>query len=132
VGNETKLNSKDKIEAALSEADKMPTEIKIRVEESVGTHLAKIRDYRICVEHYAPLAFGFGALDIWQHPQGWSHIQARIPDNPKAQSVDRYKFDGNLDALTYGIERTVEVVHLMDELVVAFQKEVEPQGRVTP
>jgi hypothetical protein len=114
-----KEGSKDNLNKVLSEANSMPAGLRERIERSFAQYGERSREYRISVEHYAPLEFGRGTVDYLQHHGGSSYVRARIPDNPSANSRQRFVFSGKNDALEYGAELTTELTELTLEIVPA-------------
>lgn len=48
----------------------------------------------------------------------------RIPDNPECRSKAKFRYDRNMDALTYGWEATNELVEMSEAIIEAVGQHV--------
>jgi hypothetical protein len=86
----------------------------------------KMTAYRDCIQHYVPVTFGIQtasmervAGDIWS-------VRLRLPDNPERKSQPAFKFEKNLDALTYGWELANEVMNVATVIFSRISAQDEP------
>ena len=57
----------------------------------------------------------------------WS-TRMLIPDNPEVRSKVKFRFDNNIDALSFAWDSTIEVVTLVNNIVGALSSAKENDG----
>jgi hypothetical protein len=103
----------------LPACSKLPPELRNTLELSWQGYGERLTDYRDCVIHYAPIAFGLGTAWMQKLDGGVWSVLMRIPDNPEAQSQSAFTFAQGLDALTYGWELSNEIVRVATAIMMA-------------
>lgn len=78
-----------------------------------GTRADAYRDF---IHHYFPLDRGFSQARMVRVGNNvWSGSML-IPDNPEDKSPGRFRYDSDIDALTFGWELTVQLLEVMERV----------------
>jgi len=83
--------------------------------KSWNTFGKKLKDYRDCVAHYAPLNDGGTTCWMNWYAKRWGMI-VRLPANPKAQSRNAFDFDSGPEALSYCHSVACHLVDLCESM----------------
>ena len=110
----------------LSACNKLPTDLKSTLETSWDLYGEKMTAYRDCVQHYVPVTFGMQTASMERVSGGIWSVRLRLPDNPEGRSQPAFKFEKNLDALTYGWELANEVMNVATTVFARIPAQREP------
>lgn len=100
----------------------IPIELKERLEKSWNTVGEKLTDYRDCIQHYSPIYFGLTSVHMNKIDDGPWSVSVLIPDNPKARSMSKFKFEKNIDALDFGWKSAAEILDISSLILEAIKK----------
>lgn len=101
----------------LKNCKSIPASLRDRLETSWSNFGEKITDYRDCIQHYVPMGTRLPAARMEKlNGQVWSAMLL-VPDNPDARSAQQFRYDKEIDALTYGWKVTNEAFTVMQELL---------------
>lgn len=95
--------------ALLRNRDSLPADVHSAFSESWKNYGIWLTQYRDCISHYVPVDFPFASIQLECLESGIWTALARIPDNPDAKSKEAFKFEKNIDALSYSWGLTVEI-----------------------
>jgi hypothetical protein len=114
-------------ERTLRLCDGLPMDLDEQLHLSWAQFGTKIKDYRDCIQHYVPIGGPMSAArmvklqgDIWSTTL-W------IPNNPEARSHKKFRYDSEIDALTYGWELTNEMLEIAHKIVQAVPEQDSSQ-----
>jgi hypothetical protein len=107
----------------------LPAELKTRLETSWHRFGSQLNAYRDCIHHYVQLGRALPHAIVRILPGGAWSTWSPIPDNPDARSQKAFRFEGRLDALTYGWELTTEVVDATRTVVDHLARTSPPEVR---
>jgi len=106
-------------EKALPLCKDLPEKLKQQLNSSWARFGDKLKHYRDCIQHYIPIGSSrFCALMTRLKSGVWS-TSIWIPDNPEVRSYEQFRYDCELDALSYGWELTNEMVDVVHSIVNA-------------
>lgn len=103
-------------EKTLAACRNLPAPLRDTLVHSWSTHGTKLKEYRDCIQHYAPVTFGYETAVTRPLKNGLWSVQIRIPDNPSSKSKPQFRFLLGLDALTYAWEVTNELVYIVNAI----------------
>lgn len=104
-------------EKTVARCTKLPSALRERLDQSWTVFGEKLKEYRDCIEHYIHLGGLMPYAFMERLDNGLWTAWLRIPDNPQARSAESFRYDCDLDALTYGWTVTDEVVKLSHALI---------------
>lgn len=82
--------------------NRLPSGLAQDIRENWDTLGSRMKEYRDCIQHYAPVAYSQGTVYMERGPADAWTMRALIPDNPEIRTAKRFTFSHNLDALTLG------------------------------
>lgn len=88
----------------------------------------KAKSYRDCIQHYCDFGSTSWSMAELLHGNIWSVI-VRIPDNPEVRSDRQFKFDQNIDSLTFGWELCNQMFALIDSVLGSGSLSMQTDGR---
>jgi hypothetical protein len=88
----------------------------------------KITDYRDCIQHYVPIDFGSGSSFMTRLQGGVWSVSFLIPDNPEARSQRQFKFEKQIDLLTYGWNVTIGMLDIASGIMNAVRNRENGPG----
>jgi len=112
-------NMPGSIDATLRLCSTLPPHLSERMKTSWSIYGEEVKEYRDCIQHYVPLDFGLSTIKMEKLDQGPWSARVLIPDNPSARSVEKFLYDKNRDALTYGWEVSNEILEVAMVLLEA-------------
>ncbi len=101
---------------------RLPSDLRACLDQSWAQVGNRAKDYRDCLQHYVPLAPGMSSVHMQRLPGGVWYVSAFLPDNPEAQSGQSFRYDGQIDACTYGWGLVSEVISVVTMVVEAVQR----------
>lgn len=104
-------------EKMLNCCDRLPIDVLKRLELSWNKFGCKLRDYRDYIEHYLGVSDRKPYAIMQKLEDGVWSTSIRIPDDPKVESPESFRYDCQLDALTYGWELTNEIIAVAQIIV---------------
>lgn len=99
-------------ERVLALCEDIPTNLEARLSQSWRQYGSKLKDYRDCIHHYVPLTRHMAYAWMTKLEGETFSTSILIPDNPEARSQKLFRYDSQLDALTYGWELANEVLEI--------------------
>ena len=109
-------------------SDKIPEALRDRLFLSWSDHGKKLTDYRDCIQHYVNVSFGIESALLRQVDGSTWSVHLRIPDNPEVKSQQKFEYNYNLDALTYGWELTNELISISLKVLAAISATEDDSG----
>lgn len=104
-------------EKTVAACTRLPDALQKRLRDSWTAHGKQLKDYRDCMEHHAHLAHVMPYAFMERLNNGLWTAWARIPDNPQAKSAKNFRYNGGLDALTYGWTIADEVIKVAGAVI---------------
>ena len=72
-----------------------------QLKRAKGIWVNKLKDYRDCFTHYAPVDTILG-ISVELYSQTWE-VRAKIPTNPNAREIMNFKYSRRVELLKYSI-----------------------------
>jgi len=110
-------------ERVVARCTNLPDILRNELQLNLDKYGSKLKQYRDCIEHYVHLGGPIPPAFMEQLDNGLWLARFRIPDNPEARSANAFRYDSQLDALTYGWAVTDEVVRLARVIIEGLPKE---------
>lgn len=76
-----------------------------------------MRDYRNCIQHYESLGRIIPSVNMTRLDNDGPWLaQVLLPDNPEAVSQIQFAYESNIDALSFGLDVTIELLIVAREI----------------
>lgn len=98
---------------------KLPPKLESRLNHSLSIFGIKAKDYRDCTQHYVQICHELPHAHMKKIENVIWSTSIYIPDNPEARSQKQFKYDSQIDALTYGWGLTNEIFEVSQEIINA-------------
>lgn len=107
----------------LSNCEKLPLNLRERLNASWSQFGEKLTEYRHCIQHYVPLDYGLCTGRFRCQEDGIWSIDFLIPDNPDVKSKEDFRYETQTDALSYGWALTNEICSIATAIINSIQNE---------
>jgi len=100
----------------------LPPGLRTCLEKSWSEVGKRVTQYRDCLQHYVPVAFGISSVHMQRLSSSIWSVSAWLPDNPEARSQSEFQYSARLDACTYGWQLVSEIITVVTTLVEAVER----------
>ena len=112
--------------------ENLPVTLSNRLNLSLSQFVSKVKDYRDCIQHFNPIVNWSPYAKVEKLPNGVWSTSVLIPDNPDGKSPKKFRYDSQLDALTYGWKLTTEIFEVAWAIINQLpDKEAQQKGGET-
>ena len=127
-----KVSLPQNFEATVKACGDIPLFLRSRLDDSWANVGLRLKDYRDCIQHYAPVDLGIGTAVLRRATDNSWRMHIMIPTNPEVRSRRKFAYDEAPDALTYCWEVTNHLLSLAKDIIEAVTMRQQTGPSTTP